>query len=320
MSLLTAQYSAEKRTGDVRRERARLLVVGDWGDRGAPGQTRTARALLSVYRSDIPDAFLSLGDNVYVEADDDVSYANAFHESFSQVYTRSMFGSTPWWSVLGNHDYFHPVRKQMAFSCLDNRWNMPSRSFVVDFPQRVRHGPIISVFAVDTNPFIREYRREYEGDGRFFDFEELVGRCPDERAWDHWERATLASLDGALSRSQASWNVVIGHHAIVNASTKHGSHPELSGLDNVLRRNGVCLYMNGHDHSLQHVQRGGVAYVTSGAGSKFRKDVRFCTDGLMFGHEGIGFTGITADRSRLAFQHYCGESGARLYEHCFYHP
>ena len=31
---------------------------------------------------------------------------------------------------------------------------------------------------------------------------------------------------------------------------------------------GVQAYINGHEHNLQHVRRGGVNYITCGAGSK----------------------------------------------------
>lgn len=64
---------------------------------------------------------------------------------------------------------------------------------------------------------------------------------------------TIKDLEEALRKSSAKWKIVIGHHAIRSAG-HHGDTPELvRHLLPILKAHNVDMYMNGHDHCLQHI-------------------------------------------------------------------
>lgn len=63
----------------------------------------------------------------------------------------------------------------------------------------------------------------------------------------------LQNVDSALKESNAKWKIVVGHHGIRSAGI-HGDTKELvSQLLPILEANNVDLYINGHDHCLQHI-------------------------------------------------------------------
>jgi len=60
-------------------------------------------------------------------------------------------------------------------------------------------------------------------------------------------------MDGAMKKSRARWKVAVGHHTMRSVSA-HGDTLELLQLLlPVLKENGVDLYINGHDHCLEHI-------------------------------------------------------------------
>lgn len=81
--------------------------------------------------------------------------------------------------------------------------------------------------------------------------------------------AQLEWLDRALSRSDATWKIVVGHHPL------WGHHPErghqvtmIERVEPILVRHGVDVYVAGHDHHTDLMKPvGGVHYITSGGGA-----------------------------------------------------
>ena len=64
---------------------------------------------------------------------------------------------------------------------------------------------------------------------------------PQQRAW----------LKKALATSTAPWKVLVGHHPIYSSGF-YGDDPEaIARLGPLLRRHGVQLYINGHDHNYE---------------------------------------------------------------------
>ncbi|KAI7756509.1 hypothetical protein M8C21_014498 [Ambrosia artemisiifolia] len=64
---------------------------------------------------------------------------------------------------------------------------------------------------------------------------------------------SFIELDVALEESSATWKIVIGHHTIFSAGS-HGNTQELvDQLLPILEAKNVDLYINGHDHCLQHI-------------------------------------------------------------------
>jgi acid phosphatase len=82
--------------------------------------------------------------------------------------------------------------------------------------------------------------------------------------------AQLDWIERTLAISNADWKIVLGHHPIYS-SGEHGDTPELvDRLLPLLKRHGVHLYFNGHDHDLQHQEAGGIHFFCAGAGSTVR--------------------------------------------------
>ncbi|KAL6649564.1 hypothetical protein ACP70R_013788 [Stipagrostis hirtigluma subsp. patula] len=108
-----------------------LLVVGDWGRKGAHNQSRVARQMGKVGKKLDIDFIISTGDNFYdngLEGVDD----DAFEESFTDIYTAKSL-QKPWYLVLGNHDYRGDALAQLdpVLRKIDSRFSC-MRSFIVN--------------------------------------------------------------------------------------------------------------------------------------------------------------------------------------------
>ncbi|HUO22124.1 MAG TPA: tartrate-resistant acid phosphatase type 5 family protein [Caulobacteraceae bacterium] len=278
-----------------------FLAVGDWGRDGADHQ-RDVADRMGETASELGARFIvSVGDNFY---EDGVASVDdpAWKTSFEDVYTAPSL-QVPWYAALGNHDYHRNSQAQIDYSAKSHRWRMPARYFTVK--QTTPDGAKVEIFVLDTSPFIKSYY----ADGAVK--VKVAGQDTD---------AQLRWFEQALGESQADWKIVVGHHPVYSGgrpgastvddnkgeSTPGGSPDLIAALDPILQRHGVPLYLNGHDHDLQHVRRGLTDYVCTGAGSKTRK---LCeTEGSDFCSLESGFVACAVDRQhiRLAYRDYAG--------------
>ena len=86
-----------------------------------------------------------------------------------------------------------------------------------------------------------------------------------------WQRQ-LSWLRTVLDRSTAPWKVVVGHHPIYSSGF-YGNDPELAAkLVALMRRRGVQLYINGHEHNYERSRPlEGITYlVVGGGGARLR--------------------------------------------------
>ncbi|KAG8634811.1 hypothetical protein MANES_17G089100v8 [Manihot esculenta] len=212
-----------------------LLVIGDWGRRGAYNQSHVARQMGIIGEELDIDFIISTGDNFYdngLKGVDDP----LFYESFTNIYTATSL-QKQWYSVLGNHDYRGDVEAQLSpvLREMDSKW-LCLRSFIVDTE-------IADFFSVDTTPFVEKYFTEKEHN---YDWSGILPR-------QNYLSNLLKDLDKSLKESTAKWKIVVGHHTIKSAG-HHGNTQELSSqLLPILLENNVDLYINGHDHCLQHI-------------------------------------------------------------------
>ncbi|CAA7400814.1 unnamed protein product [Spirodela intermedia] len=272
-----------------------VLVVGDWGRRGGYNQSKVAAQMGRVGEKLDIDFIISTGDNFYDTGIRSVE-DRAFEESFTDIYTASSL-QKPWYAVLGNHDYHGDVLAQLspALREIDRRW-ICMRSFIVD-------AEVAEFFFVDTVPFVLRYWK-HPGLRRY----DWRGVAPREA----YLSGLLKDLEAALRASPARWKIVVGHNPIRSASV-HGNTKELDELLlPVLKANDVDLYINGHDHCLEHISSNDspIQFLTSGAGSKAWRGVfKPNADRLMFFYDGQGFLSIqlTRDRLKLAFHDVAGE-------------
>ncbi|GBE91016.1 metallophosphoesterase family protein [Nostoc cycadae] len=85
-----------------------------------------------------------------------------------------------------------------------------------------------------------------------------------------WKKQ-LPWLELELSRSDASWKVVFGHHPIY-ASGVYGSNPAfIQAFTPLFQKYGVQLYINGHEHHYERTKSiNGTTYLVTGGGAGTR--------------------------------------------------
>ncbi|KAJ8510353.1 hypothetical protein OPV22_000787 [Ensete ventricosum] len=267
-----------------------LLVVGDWGRKGQFNQSQVAAQMGKIGEELDIDFVISTGDNFYDNGLKDVQ-DKAFEESFTNVYTAKSL-QKQWYSVLGNHDYRGDVLAELSplLQKIDSRW-LCLRSFILN-------AEIVDFFFVDTTPFVESYWTNPEND--HYDWRDVAPR-------ETYISVLLKDLDAALKASTAPWKIVVGHHAMRSAS-HHGDTAELlSLLLPILKANGVDLYINGHDHCLQHISSNDskIQYLTSGGGSMAWRGVFTPTsDKLRFFYDGQGFMSLQLTRTAADIAFY----------------
>ena len=81
-----------------------------------------------------------------------------------------------------------------------------------------------------------------------------------------WQRQ-VSWLRSVLASSSAPWKVVVGHHPIYSSGF-YGNDPGLQAkLAGLMRRHGVQLYINGHEHNYERsVPIDGITYLVVGGG------------------------------------------------------
>ena len=268
-----------------------FLAVGDWGRDGTQHQKDVADRM-GEHAARIGSRFtVSVGDNFYDTGVQTVNDAQ-WRTSFEDVYTAPSL-KTHWYVALGNHDYRGVPQAQVEYTATSPRWRMPSRYFRQSFT--APDGQAVDLFVIDTSPMVKRYDSRKEHDALRLNVESQD--VPAQLRW----------LDGALGASKAQWKIVAGHHPVFSGGSGHGSTPELiADVKPLLERHGVQLFLNGHDHDLQHIAVGPVTYICTGAGSETRPVSRIA--GTRFCSDRSGFTayGIEGERMRIAFVDYTG--------------
>ncbi|XP_022735153.1 purple acid phosphatase 17-like [Durio zibethinus] len=272
-----------------------FLVVGDWGRKGFYNQSEVAFQMGRIGEKLDIDFVISTGDNFYDNGLEGV-YDPAFRESFTNIYTAKSL-QKQWYSVLGNHDYRGDAEAQLSpiLRRIDKRW-LCLRSFVLKTEK-------VEFFFVDTTPFVDKYFTEPD---YTYDWRGVEPRKT-------YLANLLKDLDTALKKSTAKWKIVVGHHAIRSVG-HHGDTPELiKFLLPILKANNVDLYINGHDHCLEHIASldSSIQFLTSGAGSKaWRGDLKLHDNhAVKFVYDGQGFMSVkmTENSALIAFYDVAGK-------------
>lgn len=292
--VLTAGFAALPRALSATDAPLAFLVVGDWGRDGASHQREVAAQMaLTAERRD-SRFVVSVGDNFY-ENGVQSTHDPQWRSSFEDVYVaRSL--QIPWYVALGNHDYRGVPQAQIDYAKMSTRWRMPSRYYKVAGTEL--RAPHLDLFVVDTSPLVHKYRDD-------------VHSVIAENVASQDVAAQLRWLDEQLGRSTALWKLVIGHHTLHSGGSAHGDTPEVVMLiEPLLRKHGVQAYINGHDHDLQHIRRGGINYIGCGAGSEVRpvKSV----EGTLFCASQSGFGSLSSSSDGLALE-FRDFTGASLY-------
>lgn len=223
-----------------------FMAIGDWGRNGEYLQSELADQMGAWAASNRTHFVISTGDNFYpkgVVSDRDPLW----HYSFENVY-RAHSLQCDWYPVLGNHDYGADPDAQVKYSDVSRRWKMPARYYSKDISMGKDKGRLLLIM-LDTNSFV-DSRRDDES-----------------RAQLGWLEETLAQAS-----SDTRWKIVVGHHPAYTVGPRI-EHRQVfvmrKALTEIFNRQGVDLYISGHEHSLQHLKpEGFVHQVVSGAGSE----------------------------------------------------
>lgn len=85
-------------------------------------------------------------------------------------------------------------------------------------------------------------------------------------------KTQLTWLEQELSRSDAPWKVVFGHHQIYSSGRYGVNQAFIKTLTPLFQKYGVKLYINGHDHDYERTRSiNGTTYLTCGAGAGVRR-------------------------------------------------
>jgi acid phosphatase len=273
---------------------AGFVALGDWGQRGARVQSAVAAAMTRAAQAIASRFVISSGDNFYPAGVESVSDRH-WKESFEAVYTDPAL-QTPWYAALGNHDYRGDPRAQVAYTRLSRRWRMPSRYYKVAGAQLGVAD--LDLFVIDTTPMVDA-----------FNLDERAQQLRRGHWWSEDAQPQLVWLRDALAASRARWKIVVGHHPIYSGSKKHGDSPALiARVAPLLETYGVQAYINGHDHDLQHIRRGRVDYICTGAGSESGPVFAVAGTRYCLGRPGFAAFRLADEAMELQFHDLAGQT------------
>jgi tartrate-resistant acid phosphatase type 5 len=252
-----------------------ILSVGDWGSAALGGyHLRNAQSTAyakKIYASEYnPKLVLNTGDNFYycgIQNTSDPQVNSDYVELFGNI-------GLPWYNALGNHDYGFNPGAQLDLNQTIPQWIMDARyyhrrvtfNFSESDSERNSTNIILNIIALDTNPCVNDYR----GDDRakwdpcniqYPLCSPVAGECMFHqniinqscKTQLDWFNATLSGIP------PTEWVFVIGHHK--------ADEIDAEDFQSLLGSNRVHLYLNGHNHNLEHYSIDGDAkYMTTGAG------------------------------------------------------
>ncbi len=298
IALLVAGCDSSAAVLDARAEArsVRFVAFGDAGT-GSERQIAVGEAMGEVCRARGCDFALELGDNFYVSgvsSADDEQFQSKFEIPYVSL-------EVPVYVVLGNHDNGfvgegsdnskgeHQVDYHYLAGRSSEKWRMPARYYNFSAPLG-SSAPFAEFFALDSNPLtatVSDPLPQWN----------FASYGAEQQAW----------LSDALEASQARWKIALGHHPYVSNGL-HGNagsyasvlvpiaeripitpllpttallpitnllpitafgKPWKDLLEATICRQGVDLFLAGHDHDLQWLKPvqscGKTHFIVSGA-------------------------------------------------------
>ncbi len=228
-----------------------FLAIGDQGT-GRSGQQDVAEGMGKKAAADSVSFVLLLGDNFYATGVASVT-DKQWETKFEKMYSHASL-QVPFYAVLGNHDYYSNPQAEVEYTNNSTRWKMPARYYTFDYA--VDDTSRVQFFCLDTTPLDAERVEEIE-EGQTID-------SVDFRTQTKW-------VEEQLQKSSARWKIVIGHHALYSGGVHGDNKGMIERLEPLFVKNGVDLYLAGHDHHLEMKKPvKGVHYVVSGGGGTHR--------------------------------------------------
>jgi acid phosphatase len=241
------------------------------------GTETVAKAIAYVHAAAPIDAIFLTGDTFYPCGIQAID-----DPRWSLVLPLTRIGA-PVFPVLGNHDYCGDSvpEAQTRATGIIRHWRFPAKQYVL----RTK----VADFAfVDTTPLVK-------------------GRTS----------SILSAISTALAKSDAPWQVVVGHHPVIS-SGYHGYFPReevsrIRSLIPTLRKSGVDFYVGGHDHHVE-LLRGRMLHLVSGAGSSPIPPIKLRTTTVFpeeIRRERIGFAIVEITKERIRVRMYGADGKPR---------
>lgn len=257
-----------------------LMVVNDLGRNGYYQQKPIAE-LMGIMAEEIgPDAVLALGDVHHFEGVQSIQDP-LWMTNYETIYSHPEL-MIDWFAVCGNHEYRGNTGAVRDYSQISRRWQMPAKYYSHTF---LGKGATVKVIFLDTTPLIDKYRTD-------------SADYPDATAQDM--QAQLQWLDKELSEATEDWIVVVGHHPIYADTPKDESERTdmQQRVNTILKKHRVDMYLCGHIHNFQHINRNDIDYIVNSSGSLSRKNVK-PVEGTVFTSGEAGYSVLGATKSKL---------------------
>ena len=225
---------------------------------GSSAQKALAGTLAAYHATRRFDLGITLGDNFYSVGMESPADPR-WQTQWEDMY--SPLG-IPFYAALGNHDWGHPdsPAAEMLYSARTSTWRMPASYYTFTA------GPV-QFFALDT---------------------QTVAPSERQRRW----------LEDELSRSQARWKVVYGHHPVFSGGN-YEDRPDLIAKLLPILKDRADVYICGHDHNLQAIRpEGNVRFYIAGGGGASLYELR-PYERSVFASSSNGFAVIDADATQL---------------------
>ena len=292
LSLNWISSGAHKIPG-LSRKNVNFIVLADSGshvDSLRAKEVILAGIVDDIVKSNNIDFIVHAGDPIHqsgVKSPDDPQWQYKVLDIFQGKNLRKI----PWHCIPGNHEYRGNPQAVVEYSNVQPWWDTPARYYSISF----RNGMLLFL---DTTPLLDSYNKTCKGKvDKDYRSREL-----------HW-------ADSVLAASNAKWKIAVGHHPIYAHSKKN----EIERIDlqsrllPILRKGGVSLYLNGHIHNFQHIERSdaGMHFVTNSSPVLTRKAKP--VEGTKYCDKGPGFTIVSVSKKYIRVC-YCDKNGDIAYE------
>ena len=249
-----------------------FFTIGDWGS-GNDIQHKVAAVMNDESNKRKPGYVLALGDNFY-ENGVISTWDPQWKKKYNNVYTADGL-NVPFYALLGNHDYQFNPQAQIDYYKKNKdpkkRWIMEDYFYTKTFSMG-NDGVTVQILFLDTVSLAFDVHmkalNELVYDWNMLD-KAVLDRHEKEKEI-HLKRGEdqAAWIESTLASSTADWLIVAGHYPVYSGGEHGNTDTLITNLEPLLSQYNVDLYLNGHDHTLQHLENKNITYLVSGAGGK----------------------------------------------------
>lgn len=261
-----------------------FISFGDWGYSNIH-QQKVANQIYNYTKNNGSQFNIVLGDNFY-----ETGVESIFDSKWETVYKNVYKGDTPWFVILGNHDYYGNPLAEILYSLKDPRWILPSNNYVMKYKD-------MKFIMIDTQLLDTECS--------FID-PDLTSSTIKKDIYNFIEKEL---------KTEEKYKIVVGHAGIFGAG-EHGNCKELEkDLLPILSKHNVKLYLHGHEHLLQHNKFNNINFFGCGTASKLSKEerIKFESNYTEYYNRNYGFCFHTVKDNKI-INRFIHEDGYVLYE------